>query len=188
VGEPRTGAWGRAVALHSHALLSDDEREAEWLFEAALAGHAEAARPFQRARTELAFAEFLRRSRRRVEARTRLHAARDRFEALGAELWADRARAELPASGQNLRRREAARESDLTGRELQMARLVAEGLTAREVEVLGLIASGLPNREIASRLVISEHTVHRHVSNILRKLGVASRTAASAYAHRHGLA
>jgi DNA-binding NarL/FixJ family response regulator len=51
-----------------------------------------------------------------------------------------------------------------------------------------LIASGLPNREIASRLVISEHTVHRHVGNILRKLGVASRTAASAYAHRHGLA
>jgi DNA-binding NarL/FixJ family response regulator len=62
------------------------------------------------------------------------------------------------------------------------------GLTARELEVLELIAQGLPNREIATGLVISEHTVHRHVTNILRKLGVASRTAAAAYAHRHGLA
>jgi LuxR family transcriptional regulator, maltose regulon positive regulatory protein len=54
--------------------------------------------------------------------------------------------------------------------------------------VLRLIAEGLTNGEIATRLVISEHTVHRHVTNILRKLGVSSRVAATAYAHRHGLA
>jgi DNA-binding CsgD family transcriptional regulator len=61
------------------------------------------------------------------------------------------------------------------------------GLTRRQVEVLALVAEGRTNREIAAALVISEHTVARHVQNILGKLGVSSRTAASAYAHRHNL-
>jgi DNA-binding NarL/FixJ family response regulator len=62
------------------------------------------------------------------------------------------------------------------------------GLTARELDVLGLVASGRTNREIGKALHISEHTVARHVGNIFAKLGVASRTAASAYAFEHGLA
>jgi DNA-binding NarL/FixJ family response regulator len=53
--------------------------------------------------------------------------------------------------------------------------------------VLGLLADGLTNRQIAERLVVSEHTVHRHVTNILRKLGLPSRTAAAAHAVRAGL-
>lgn len=60
-------------------------------------------------------------------------------------------------------------------------------LTARETEVLRLVASGLSNREIASSLVLSEHTVHRHVANILRKLSQSSRAAATAHAARAGL-
>jgi pimeloyl-ACP methyl ester carboxylesterase/DNA-binding CsgD family transcriptional regulator len=60
-------------------------------------------------------------------------------------------------------------------------------LTRRETEVLRLVASGLSNREIASSLVLSEHTVHRHVANILRKLTQSSRAAAAAYATRAGL-
>jgi DNA-binding NarL/FixJ family response regulator len=63
----------------------------------------------------------------------------------------------------------------------------ASPLSRRETDVLRLVASGLSNREIASSLVLSEHTVHRHVTNILRKLGLASRTAAATLATRHGI-
>jgi DNA-binding NarL/FixJ family response regulator len=62
------------------------------------------------------------------------------------------------------------------------------GLSARELEVLRLVAAGKTNREIAAALVVSEHTVARHVQNIFRKLRVSSRTAASAFAFEHGLA
>ena len=61
-------------------------------------------------------------------------------------------------------------------------------LSPREAEVLRLIAAGRTNRSIAEELTLSEKTVHRHVSNILTKLGVASRTAAAAHAYEHGMA
>jgi len=61
------------------------------------------------------------------------------------------------------------------------------GLTARECEVLRLVASGRTNREIAAELVISEHTVARHLQNMFAKLDLPSRAAATAYAYRHGL-
>jgi DNA-binding NarL/FixJ family response regulator len=59
-------------------------------------------------------------------------------------------------------------------------------LSVRETEVLRLVAAGLSNREIAASLVLSQHTVHRHVANVLRKLGQSSRAAAAAYATRAG--
>jgi DNA-binding NarL/FixJ family response regulator len=62
------------------------------------------------------------------------------------------------------------------------------GLTARELEVLALVAAGHTNRQIAAALVISPHTVRRHLQNIFRKLGVSSRAAATAYAFQHDLA
>jgi ATP/maltotriose-dependent transcriptional regulator MalT len=61
------------------------------------------------------------------------------------------------------------------------------GLSLREREVLGLVATGLSNREISTALVLSEHTVARHLQNIFAKLGVSSRTAASAFAYKHDL-
>jgi DNA-binding NarL/FixJ family response regulator len=61
------------------------------------------------------------------------------------------------------------------------------GLTAREMEILRLVAAGKTNRAIAAGLVISEKTVARHVSNIFTKLGLSSRSAATAYAYEHGL-
>jgi DNA-binding NarL/FixJ family response regulator len=60
-------------------------------------------------------------------------------------------------------------------------------LTARESQILGLVAQGLSNKQIAAQLTLSEHTVHRHVANILVKLRVSSRAAAAAYAARHDL-
>jgi DNA-binding NarL/FixJ family response regulator len=62
-----------------------------------------------------------------------------------------------------------------------------KGLTARELEVLRLVAMGRTNREISSTLVISEHTVARHLQNTFSKLGVSSRTAATAFALKHSL-
>ena len=150
------------MALHCRALLSEDEGEAERLFRAALEAHAQAARPFERARSELAYGEFLRRAGRRVEAREHLQAALDRFEGLGAALWAERARVELRASGQTARKRDPSTTADLTPQELQVARFVAEGLT---------------NREVAAQLFLSPRTIDFHLRNVYRKLGISSRTA-----------
>jgi DNA-binding CsgD family transcriptional regulator len=155
-------AWARAVVRHCRALLSEDESEAERLFLAALDAHAEAARPFEHARSELAYGEFLRRARRRVEARGHLRAALDRFETLGATLWAERARVELRASGQTARKRDTSTRDELTAQELQIARFVGEGLT---------------NREVAAQLFLSPRTIDFHLRNVFRKFGISSRTA-----------
>jgi DNA-binding NarL/FixJ family response regulator len=97
-----------------------------------------------------------------------------------AELELDTARA---AFGQLGAKPDQARVDALVGRDVTDA-----GLTAREIEVLRLVASGRSNSEIAAALVISEHTVARHLQNIFGKLGVSSRTAAAAYAFEHRLA
>ncbi len=99
-------------------------------------------------------------------ARLEIDGAREAFSRLGAEPDARRAKALLSAPARHLPR----------------------GLTAREAELLALLATGRSNREIAAQLYISEKTVARHVSNILRKLEVSSRAAATAYALKHGLA
>jgi DNA-binding CsgD family transcriptional regulator len=160
--ESSAAAWARAVGLHCRGLLSEDGGEAERLFLAAFDAHAEAARPFERARSELAYGEFLRRARRRVEARERLRAALDGFEGLGAALWAERARVELRASGQTARKRDPSTRADLTAQELQIARFVAQGFT---------------NREVAAQLFLSPRTIDFHLRNVYRKLGIRSRTA-----------
>jgi DNA-binding CsgD family transcriptional regulator len=152
--------WGQAVALHARALLADDPDEAQRLFEAALAMHERAGRPFERARTELAFGEFLRRLRRRAQARTHLRAALERFEALGSALWAERARSELRASGETARKRDPSTLDHLTAQEVHIAQLVAEGRT---------------NRDVAGQLFLSPRTIDFHLRNVYRKLGIASR-------------
>jgi DNA-binding CsgD family transcriptional regulator len=153
--------WGEAVALHCRVLLADDSEQAEGFFRAALELHSHAGRPFERARTELAFGEVLRRSRRRAEARPFLRSALERFESLGAARWADRARAELRASGETARRRDPSTLDELTPQELQIARMVGEGAT---------------NRDIAGRLFLSPRTIDFHLRNVFRKLDIKSRT------------
>ena len=122
-----------------------------------------------------------------------LEDAVDRFTRSGAPFEAAQARLALADALAGLGRAEAAEREAAAAR--KRLRDLADGasgellpeLTAREREVLALLAEGLTNRGIADRLVVSEHTVHRHVTSILRKLDLPSRTAAAAVAARSGL-
>jgi DNA-binding CsgD family transcriptional regulator len=153
-------AWARAEVAHGHGLLSEGQVAAS-RFAEALARHEQAGRPFERARTELAYGELLRRARRRGEARAHLDAALQAFEDLGAGPWVERARVELRACGQTPRRRDPSTLRQLTPQELQVARFVARGL---------------PNREVAAQLFLSPRTVDFHLRNVFTKLGISSRT------------
>ncbi len=108
--------------------------------EAAFAGFAEALRiypgaraPFEEARAQLAFGERLRRVGRRADARVQLEAARAGFDALGAEPWAERARRELVASGQGVRRAAPHERDELTLQERRVAELVVAGASNKQV-------------------------------------------------------
>jgi DNA-binding CsgD family transcriptional regulator len=153
-------AAGDVVLARARALLATPE-EADARFRECLVAHEALPWPFVQARTELAYGAFLRRARRKSEARTQLRAALERFEALGAAPWADRAAAELRATGETARKRDASTIDQLTPQELQIARLVAEG--AR-------------NRDIAGQLFLSPKTVEYHLRKVFQKLEIASRT------------
>jgi DNA-binding CsgD family transcriptional regulator len=118
--------------------------------------------PFGLGRTELLYGEWLRRERRRVEARAHLRAAVEAFEQLGVGgPWDERARMELRASGETARKRTSSTLAELTPRELQIARLAADGLT---------------NREIGAQLFLSPRTIDYHLRKVFTKLRIASRT------------
>ena len=91
------------------------------------------------------------------------------------------------ATGASARRANEREAANRVLRELGAGRPPLPELTPREREVLILLAHGLTNRQLAARLIVSEHTVHRHVTNILRKLDAPSRAAAAAHAARNGL-
>jgi DNA-binding CsgD family transcriptional regulator len=150
---------GDVVLARARALLAPPE-DADARFQEALAAHERVAWSFGQARTELAYGGFLRRARRKTEARTLLRAALGRFEALGAAPWADRAAAELRATGETARKRDASTLDQLTPQELQIARLVAEGGR---------------NRDIAARLFLSPKTVEYHLRKIFQKLDIGAR-------------
>jgi len=121
--------------------------------------------PYQSARTRVLVGLACQALGDRDAATLELEAARPAFERLGA----------IP---------DVARVDSLTGR---AAASDTHGLSRRELEVLRLVAAGKTNREIASALVVSEHTVARHLQNIFGKLGVSSRTAATAFAFERDL-
>ena len=136
------GSWIALGLNHARALLADDS-EAEERFQAALS--ADFARwPFQRARAQLAYGQWLRRRRRISDSRDPLRAARDAFDALGCPTWGGQARGELRASGESSRRRVPESRDQLTAQELQVAQLAAKGLSNREIgrEALRLPADG----------------------------------------------
>jgi DNA-binding CsgD family transcriptional regulator len=116
--------------------------------------------PFQRARAELLYGEWLRRQRRRTDARVHLRAATDLFRTVGVEPWAHRAEAELRAAGETARKRDPSTIDDLTAQERQIA---------------GLVAEGLSNREIAAQMFISPRTVEYHLGKVFSKLNITSR-------------
>ncbi|MFD0310052.1 ATP-binding protein [Streptomyces sp. NPDC127119] len=155
-----------STALHvgvrfARAVLAHEDEDAERHFLEALA--ADLTRwPFARARTQLAYGEWLRRRRRDAQARGPLRAARDAFDALGAVAFSERSRRELRASGEAGSERVPRAHELLNPQELQIATLAAEGLT---------------NREIGERLHLSHRTVSNHLHRIFPKLGVTSRTA-----------
>jgi DNA-binding CsgD family transcriptional regulator len=148
-----------AVMEHGRALVAEGPA-AEEHFRRALTAHADSLRRPDRARTELAYGEYLRRARRRVDAREHLRAALALFEDLGATAWAERAAAELRASGETARRRDVSTATDLTPQERQVAALVRQGLS---------------NRDVAAQLFVSPRTVDFHLRGCFAKLGVTSR-------------
>jgi DNA-binding CsgD family transcriptional regulator len=159
-GAARTGGrWAKATAARARALLAPDE-EVRAGFEEALALHDGLPMPFERARTQLLFGERLRRAKQRADARGPLQEALFAFERLGARPWAERARAELRATGQTSGRRSEAAAEQLTPHELQIAILVAQGMT---------------NREAAAALFLSPKTIEYHLGQIYRKLDVRGR-------------
>jgi DNA-binding CsgD family transcriptional regulator len=151
--------WADAVLHRCRALLSPDWRTH---FTAALSLHATDGRPWEAARTHLAYGERLRRERHKTEARAQLRAAAERFERLGAQPWARRARAELRAAGEQAT-------TLSTGDTLA-------ALSPQELQIVRLVAAGLTNREIGTQLFISPKTVSYHLYRAFPKLNVASRT------------
>jgi RNA polymerase sigma factor (sigma-70 family) len=133
---------------------------AEDLFKEALARLARSRARSDLARAHLLYGEWLRRERRRLDAREQLRTAHELLSDFGLEAFAERARLELEATGERARRRTPESLDQLTPQETQIARLAAEGHT---------------NREIAVRLFISVSTVEYHLRKAFRKLGVKSR-------------
>jgi DNA-binding CsgD family transcriptional regulator len=134
-------------------------------FEAALRTHEQTPDRYEAARTRLAYGERLRRDGQRVRSREQLRAALEAFEALGARPWAERARAELAATGETLRRRDPSSLDELTPQELQIALLLAGGRTTREA---------------ATALFLSPKTIEYHLRHVYLKLGINSRDALAA--------
>jgi DNA-binding CsgD family transcriptional regulator len=157
--------WARARAHRAVALARGDDDAALAEFAAALALHTGAHDPFEEARTRLCLGERLRRAGRRGEARAPLRDALARFDGLGAAPWSLRASAELQATGETVRRRDAASLDELTPQELRVALMLAGGATTRAA---------------AAALYLSPKTVEYHLRHVYLKLGVNSREALAA--------
>jgi DNA-binding CsgD family transcriptional regulator len=146
--------WARASAL-----MADDDSADELYVEAT--EQLERAGVFtDLARSHLLYGEWLRRQHRRRDAREQLRIAHDMFQAMGAGLFAQRARVELLATGEHVRTRDPSSSDELTSQEQQVAELAAAGES---------------NADIAAQLFISPHTVAYHLRKVYTKLGVKSR-------------
>lgn len=149
--------WALARAARVRGLVEEDERR----FEEALEWHQRTLDVFETARTRLAYGGWLRRTRRRVDARAQLRPAVSDFDRLGAPGWADLAAAELKATGETARRREPSTADQLTPQERQIAMLLVDGESIRSA---------------AARLFLSPKTVEYHLRKVYAKLSIHTRT------------
>ena len=156
----RASASGTPLAngllARTRALLADNAT-AEGMYREAIDHLRRSGAAIQVARTHLLYGEWLRRRRRRRDAREHLRTARDMFDTLGATAFARRASTELQATNEHT--------GEATG-----------VLTPQEMQVAQLVSEGAANREVAAQLYISLNTVEYHLQKVYRKLGVSSRT------------
>jgi DNA-binding CsgD family transcriptional regulator len=162
--EERAGAsgtdWGLGALANARALLADDADLADSLYTEAIERLERTRVVLHLARTRLQYGEWLRRVNRRVDARRHLNEAHEMYTRMGAQAFAERARRELIATGEKVRKQPVSAGGELTAQEAQIARLAGDGLT---------------NQEIGAQLFISTHTVEWHLRKVFVKLGITSR-------------
>jgi DNA-binding CsgD family transcriptional regulator len=158
--------WVLGIEARVRALLSEDQAADRWYQESVERLGRTRVRA-ELARSHLLYGEWLRRQGRRMDAREQLRTAHRMLEEMGMEAFAERARRELRATGETVRRRTvpAARTAGAT-----------DTLTAQEAQVARLARDGLSNPEIGARLFISPRTAAYHLSNVFTKLGISSRS------------
>jgi DNA-binding CsgD family transcriptional regulator len=153
--------WALGIEARSRALLSDGDTAERW-YRASIERLGRTRIRIDLARAHLLYGEWLRRQRRRIDARAQLRIAHDMLETMGMEAFAERASRELQATGETARKR--------------IATPGGPQLTAQEAQIARLAREGLSNTEIAARLFISTHTVHYHLRKIFTKYGISSRS------------
>jgi DNA-binding CsgD family transcriptional regulator len=152
--------WALGIEARVHALLSGGNT-AERRYRESIARLGRTRLRAELARSHLLYGEWLRRENRRLDAREQLRTAHEMFAAMGAEAFAGRARRELLATGETVRKRTVETRGELTAQEAQIARLARDGLS---------------NPEIGSRLFISVRTVQYHLHKVFTKLDIRSRS------------
>ncbi len=157
--EASGSAWARGLLARAQALLAEGDG-ADGYYRDSIEHLSGCRVATERARTQLLYGEWLRRARRRREAREPLHEALEFFEGMGASLFAARTRQELAATGERVQRGEAP----------------VDLLTPQEAQIARHAAAGDRNQEIAAQLFISTSTVEYHLRKVFVKLGVRSRT------------
>jgi DNA-binding CsgD family transcriptional regulator len=153
--------WALGIEARSRALLSDGDT-AERCYREAIDRLGRTRIRADLARSHLLYGEWLRRERRRIDARAQLRIALEMLDTMGMDAFAERARRELEATGETARKRNVAKGD--------------EQITAQEAQIARMARDGLSNPEIAARLFISPRTVQYHLRKVFTKLGIEART------------